>query len=110
MSLFKKNDDLLDEAIAEVANEPIDPQQVEAAAARVWARLQAAEAPAPAAVAAAPSAGSLHGCDDFQSLIPAYLRGELSPARALLDLVHHPDHTARHRRRHPASATSHCAE
>jgi ferric-dicitrate binding protein FerR (iron transport regulator) len=84
MSLFKKNDDLLDEAIAQVANEPIDPQQVEAAAARVWARLQAAEAPAPAMAAAAPSAGSLHGCDDFQSLIPAYLRGELSPARALL--------------------------
>src|SRR5262245_44671218 len=84
MSLFKKNEDLLDEAIAQVANEPIDPQQVEAAAARVWARLQAAEAPAPAMAAAAPAAGSLHGCADFQSLIPAYLRGELSPARALL--------------------------
>ena len=84
MSLLKKNEDLLDEAIAQVANEPIDPQQVEAAAARVWARLQVAEAPAPAMAAAAPAAGSLHGCEDFQSLIPAYLRGELSPARALL--------------------------
>src|SRR6185295_12351874 len=86
MSLLKKNEDLLDEAIAQVANEPIDPQQVEAAAARVWARLQVAEAPAPAPAmaAAAPAAGSLHGCEDFQSLIPAYLRGELSPARALL--------------------------
>ncbi|HEV2851421.1 MAG TPA: FecR domain-containing protein [Thermoanaerobaculia bacterium] len=87
MSLFKKNDDLLDEAIGQVAEEPIDSRQVEAAAARVWARLQAdgaAASPAPQATAAAPVAGSLHGCEDFRSLIPAYLRGELSPARALL--------------------------
>ena len=90
MSLFKKQEDLLDEAITQVANEPVDPQQVEAAAARVWARLaqggaDAAAAPATVAMAAAaPAHGSLHGCEDFQSLIPAYLRGELSPARALL--------------------------
>ena len=90
MSLFKKNDDLLDEAIGQVAEEPIDPRQVEAAAARVWAKLQAegaAASPAAQAVTAgapAPAAGSLHGCEDFRSLIPAYLRGELSPARALL--------------------------
>lgn len=93
MSLFKKNDDLLDEAIGQMANEPVDPRQVEAAAARVWARLQAegaAGAPtAQAAQAAAPSTiaptiGSLHGCEDFRSLIPGYLRGELAPARALL--------------------------
>lgn len=87
MSLFKNDDDLLDEAIDQVANEPIDPQQVEAAAARVWARLAqdgAAAAVMPAVAEAAPAAGSLHGCEDFQSLIPPYLRGELSPARALL--------------------------
>src|SRR6185295_9714855 len=90
MSLFKHNEDLLDEAIAQVANEPIEPQQVEAAAARVWARLaqggaaEAATPAIPAMAAAAPAAGSLHGCEDFQSLIPAYLREELSPARALL--------------------------
>lgn len=88
MSLFnKKNDDLLDKAIGQVAGEPIDPRQVEAAAARVWARLQAegaAASPTAQAVQTAPAAGSLHGCEDFRSLIPAYLRGELSPARALL--------------------------
>src|SRR4051794_34180710 len=84
MSLFKKNDDLLDEAVTQVTGEPIDPQQVEAAAARVWARLsQGAEAPR-AEEPHAPAAHNLHGCEDFQSLIPAYLRGELSPARALL--------------------------
>ena len=96
MSLFKNNPDLLDEAASQMADEPIDPRQIEAAAARVWARLSQEMAngapvhqiPAPQAVAGqSPSghaAGSLHGCDDFQALIPAYLRGELSPARALL--------------------------
>ncbi|HEY3567688.1 MAG TPA: FecR domain-containing protein [Thermoanaerobaculia bacterium] len=88
MSLFdKKNSDLLDEAVHQVAGEPIDPREVEAAAARVWARLSqegAASVSAPTLEATAPAAGSLHGCDDFRSLIPAYLRGELSPARALL--------------------------
>jgi hypothetical protein len=87
MSLFDRNDsDLLDEAVHQVADEPIDPREVEAAAARVWARLSqdgAASSPAPVLEATAP-AGSLHGCDDFRSLIPAYVRGELSPARALL--------------------------
>jgi hypothetical protein len=78
-----------------MADEPIDPRQIEAAAARVWARLSQEAAngapvhqiPAPQAVAAPVAGGqhgSLHGCDDFQALIPAYLRGELSPARALL--------------------------
>ncbi len=87
MSLFKKNSDLLDEAVHQVAVEPIDPREVEAAAARVWARLSqegAASSPAPVVTEATAPAGSLHGCDDFRSLIPAFVRGELSPARALL--------------------------
>jgi ferric-dicitrate binding protein FerR (iron transport regulator) len=87
MSLFKNNSDLLDDAVHQVADEPIDPRQVEEAAARVWARLSQEGAPALQAAASEPAAipaGSLHGCDDFQSLIPAFVRGELSPARALL--------------------------
>ncbi len=89
MSLFSKHDDLLDDAIAQVVNDPVDPREVEAAASRVWARLSqegAEDAPsaAPAPVAATPATHSLHGCEDFQAQIPAYLRGELSPARALL--------------------------
>ena len=91
MSLFKNNSDRLDEAVHQVADDPIDPRQVEEAAARVWARLsqesaslQTAAPAATAQAAAAPATGSLHGCEDFQSLIPAYVRGELSTARALL--------------------------
>ena len=99
MSLFKNNHDLLDEAASQMAGEPIDPRQIEEAAARVWARLSQEAAGGVPIVApvvpttlasgpglshAPPAAASLHGCDDFQALIPAYLRGELSPARALL--------------------------
>jgi ferric-dicitrate binding protein FerR (iron transport regulator) len=92
MSLFKNNSDLLDDAVHQVADDPIDPRQVEEAAARVWARLsqegastlQTAQTAAPAAIVQAAVPGSLHGCEDFQSLIPAYVRGELSTARALL--------------------------
>ncbi|MBW8873773.1 MAG: FecR domain-containing protein [Acidobacteria bacterium] len=95
MSLFSKHDDLLDDAVAQVVNDPVDPREVEAAASRVWARLSqegaqgaspnaAAEMTAMTAAAAPVTSHGLHGCEDFQSLIPAYLRGELSPARALL--------------------------
>jgi ferric-dicitrate binding protein FerR (iron transport regulator) len=85
MSLFTKNNDLLDDAVAQVHDEPVDPRQVEEAGARVWARLQQeAAAGAPAVQASAPVAGSLHGCEDFRTLIPAYVQGELPPARALL--------------------------
>jgi hypothetical protein len=91
MSLFKNHSDLLDEAVSQVTGEPVDPRQVEEAAARVWAKLSR-EMAAPALASAAPQAAAapaaaphgLKSCEDFQSLIPAYLRGELPPARALL--------------------------
>jgi ferric-dicitrate binding protein FerR (iron transport regulator) len=89
MSLFNRNDETLDQAIAEVTGEPIDPAVVEQASARVWERLSQG-APVhklesqPAPVAASAEHHSLKGCDDFQALIPAFVRGELSPARALL--------------------------
>jgi hypothetical protein len=89
MSLFNRNDETLDQAIAEVTGEPIDPAVVEQASARVWERLSQG-APVhklesqPAAVASAEHHGSLSGCDDFQALIPAFVRGELPAARALL--------------------------
>ncbi len=89
MSLFNKNDELLDRAVAEVTGEPIDSAAVEAAAARVWERLSQG-APVhrmettPMTTQENPDVHSLRGCEDFQALIPAYLRGELSPARALL--------------------------
>ncbi len=91
MSLFKKNEDILDRAVDEVTGEPVDPTVVEAAAARVWERLsqgapvhkmESAAVSAPHAVAS--EIHSFEGCEDFQAAIPAYVRGELAPAKAML--------------------------
>jgi hypothetical protein len=93
MSLFEKKNDALDRAVAEARAQDPDPAVVEQAAARVWERLSHAAADMDAephmAAAVAPAADvmaahPLRACDDFQALIPAYLRGELPAARALL--------------------------
>lgn len=70
-------DPALDQAMTEIRNDQPDPAVVEAAAARVWARLSqapAAEAPAE----------HIRGCADFQALIPDFRAGRLPEARALL--------------------------
>jgi hypothetical protein len=79
-------DSILDRTTAQIRNEEIDASVVNQAADRVWARLAAetGDVSLPATV----PAERIESCKDFQSLIPAYLRGELSEARALL-LVDH---------------------
>src|SRR5918998_774993 len=81
----KELDAILDEVVAGVRDERVDESAVKTAASRVWARVSEQAAgekltDSPAAVAAE----QIGGCADYQSLIPSYLRGELSPARALL--------------------------
>ena len=63
-------DPLLEQAIAEIRDEPIDPAAIQAAAARVQANLW--------------QQGTLHSCQDFQALIPDYRAGKLTEARRLL--------------------------
>ncbi len=77
-------DAILDKATAEMRSEQIDASVVNEAAERVWARV-AAEA---GEVTSEAAADRIEGCPDFQSLIPAYLSGNLSEARSLL-LVDH---------------------
>ncbi|HEV8587525.1 MAG TPA: FecR domain-containing protein [Pyrinomonadaceae bacterium] len=88
----KELDNILDKVTTEIRAEEIDTTVASEAAERVWMkmsadvdarrmranRLQDAGAPAE----------RIESCADFQSLIPAYLRHELSEARALL-LVDH---------------------
>jgi ferric-dicitrate binding protein FerR (iron transport regulator) len=62
----------LEQAVTEIREEIIEDAVVEAAAARVWARL------------AGTSDHHIRGCADFQSLIPEYRAGRLTPARAIL--------------------------
>ncbi|HVF48667.1 MAG TPA: FecR domain-containing protein [Pyrinomonadaceae bacterium] len=82
----KELDAILDKVVDGVRDEPVEQSAVNTAASRVWARVSGQAAgekliDSPATAAAAERIG---GCADYQSLIPSYLRGELSPARALL--------------------------
>ena len=67
-------DSILEQAASEIRGESIADEAVEAAAARVWARLSNEAQPA----------GQIRTCADFQALIPDYRAGRLSAARALL--------------------------
>jgi hypothetical protein len=87
---MKRNQDtdaILDKAMSDIRDDKLDPVMIENAADRVWARLSAESAAT--AASGAPlnidsSVEHIHGCADFQSLMPAYLRGELQEARAML--------------------------
>ncbi|MDQ5847001.1 MAG: FecR domain-containing protein [Acidobacteriota bacterium] len=79
-------DAILDKTTTEMRNEQIDPTVVNQAAERVWARL--AVESAAQLNSDTPASTRIEGCADFQSLIPAYLSGNLSEARSLL-LVDH---------------------
>jgi len=83
----KELDNILDKVGADIRGEEIQSATVKSAAERVWMKMSAVDADAPGANVAA-QAEHIEGCGDFQSLMPAYLRGELSEARALL-LVDH---------------------
>jgi hypothetical protein len=79
---------ILDKITAEIRNERIDADVESAAADRVWARVSAAAGEMKLQTPAVAAADTIEGCSDFQSLIPAYIAGELSEARSLL-LVDH---------------------
>jgi len=85
MKSNKELDTILDKVTAEIRNEAVEPSVTEQAAGRVWARL-ATEAPV--ALRTAVAVEHIESCNDFQSLIPAYLNDSLSEARSLL-LVDH---------------------
>ncbi|MBD0372790.1 MAG: FecR domain-containing protein, partial [Pyrinomonadaceae bacterium] len=78
-------ENILDKVTDGIMREEIDRSVIDAAAERVWARLStelSAES-APSEIQSS-TVEEIRGCSDFQSLIPAYLKGELSGARALL--------------------------
>ncbi|RMH16275.1 MAG: zf-HC2 domain-containing protein, partial [Acidobacteria bacterium] len=75
----KSYEALLDEAAAQIAGARPDDALVDEAAARVWRNLNG-----PNAGVAAAEVDEIRGCDDYQALIPAYLAGRLSAARAAL--------------------------
>lgn len=74
-------DEMLDDVTAGIRAERIADSTVEGAARRVWQRLGNAQALSGAGVA---PVEHLRSCADFQSLIPVYLAGSLTPSRTLL--------------------------
>jgi hypothetical protein len=82
----KELDNILDRVSADIRGEEAQSATVKGAAERVWMKMSAVDADARPSASA--QAERIEGCADFQSLMPAYLRNELSEARALL-LVDH---------------------
>ena len=92
----KEIENILGQVTAGIRSEEVDSSVVNEATGRVWAQLSAvtdarrmrADRPQDAGAPIAGTPGRIEGCADFQSLIPTFLRGELSEPRALL-LVDH---------------------
>ncbi|PYT77865.1 MAG: hypothetical protein DMG40_22335, partial [Acidobacteria bacterium] len=81
MKLFRsKQDAQLDRAISELRGEQPDAKTLSASAERVWQLLQTSEGQEAATNALQP----IRGCADIRSLLPAFHRHELPPARALI--------------------------
>src|SRR5262245_43527214 len=80
---------IIDRALSEIRNTSPTDDQVQQAATRVLARLQA-EHNKVVFLPAASASDRIRSCEDFQSLIPAYKSGSLSTSRKLLfeDHVH----------------------
>jgi DNA-binding FrmR family transcriptional regulator len=81
MKLFRsKQDAYLDQVISELRGQEPDAKTVSAASERVWQRLQTGEGAEAVNTALQP----IRGCVDVRSLLPAFHRQELVPARALI--------------------------
>ncbi len=75
-------DDILEKAVLSVRTEIPDPKKQDAALQRTSEKLAAHDPETTFAASSEPVV--LRGCADIQTLIPAFLGGTLSPARALL--------------------------
>jgi hypothetical protein len=82
------HEELLDRVTAEIRNTPVNPEVESAVADRVWARISTAAGETKLQTPANQAVDRIESCSDFQSLIPAYIAGNLSEARSLL-LVDH---------------------
>lgn len=80
---MKKNtNQIFEQAMKDIQNDVPDAKTANAAADRVWARVANQEAEL--AITNTVQAEQLRDCNDFQSLIPAYLNKQLTSARVLL--------------------------
>jgi ferric-dicitrate binding protein FerR (iron transport regulator) len=74
-------DQLFEDTMSEIRQERLDETAVKSATDRVWRRLSSDEASSQLGVV---PVEHIRGCEDFQTLIPAYIEGYLSSARSML--------------------------
>ncbi len=79
---MKNSNQKLDQVLNDIRHDEPDHATINAAADRVWARVAHHEAEV--SITNTVQAEHLRDCNDFQSLIPAYLTGQLTSARVLL--------------------------
>jgi hypothetical protein len=85
----KELDNILDKVTTGIRGEEIDSATVNESADRVWMKMSADAGRMPAnRPQDAGASEHIESCADFQSLMPAYVRHELSEARALLLIDH----------------------
>jgi ferric-dicitrate binding protein FerR (iron transport regulator) len=83
-------DEIIDNAARAIREEPVDPQVISQSATRVWERISQEAAKHKSQLEGINKMENsnhneqIRGCEDFQSLVPAYLEGKLSKARTLL--------------------------
>ena len=81
-------DAIIDNATRAIRDEQIDASVIDRLADRVWAQISgnnlSSETSYLEGINTMNNNEQIHGCDDFQSLMPAYLDGKLSTARKLL--------------------------
>ncbi|HXZ81207.1 MAG TPA: FecR domain-containing protein [Terriglobales bacterium] len=83
MKSFNRHPDIdLERAVAELRNDSLNPHVLQAAADRVWQRLQ--EEQMAAVGASMRSTEIIRGCHDIRALLPAFHQGTLSAPRKLL--------------------------
>lgn len=81
MKLFRSKQDVdLEQAISELRAQEPDAKTLSVSAERVWQRLQTGDG----AEVATSAVQLIRGCADIRSLLPAFHRQELPPARALI--------------------------
>jgi hypothetical protein len=87
----KDLESMIENAARDIRDEQLDDSAIDQSAARVWARIgEETGLPATLNIKGAnamninETSEQISGCRDFQSLMPAYLKGQLSAARTLL--------------------------
>lgn len=103
----KDIENILDKVTDSIRDERLDPEKIDVAANRVWTKIIAESRVE--IMENKHQVEQINGCTDFQALMPEYVRGELTGARALL-LEDHTRECVPCRKAFKAAKTGHVAD